>query len=316
LEVAVTSSLVEIDPDRIDPNPDNPRLIFREDEMKALMESIREVGIQVPLAVFSRGGRYILIDGERRWRSAKRLNLSQVPAIVQPEPTKLENLLMMFNIHNVRVAWGLMPMALKLREIQGLLRGAGKSAAAGNLAGITGVPLPTVRRALELLELPEHYQQELIEQAGKPRDQQSVTADLFVEINKARSTIRRYVPEVLSKVTEDEILNSFVAKFRSGVVSNVVAFRDVSRIARAERAGAKRTKAINTLVRLVREPRYSVERAFAESVEGAYGQRDLGSRTESLIERLRDLGSGDELTDEVRVSLKQLGQEIRRLLRG
>jgi ParB-like chromosome segregation protein Spo0J len=45
--------LTEIDPDLVDKNPVNPRLIFREAEMNQLLDSIREVGIQVPLSVFS-----------------------------------------------------------------------------------------------------------------------------------------------------------------------------------------------------------------------------------------------------------------------
>jgi ParB family chromosome partitioning protein len=80
------SELVEIPPDLIDPNPENPRLVFRESDMNLLLTSIREVGIKVPLAVFHKGRRYVLIDGERRWKTAKKLNLKAVPALVQPEP--------------------------------------------------------------------------------------------------------------------------------------------------------------------------------------------------------------------------------------
>src|ERR1700681_1121552 len=117
--------LQEVDPDRIAPNPDNPRLIFREAEMNTLLESISEVGIKVPLSVYREGQRLVLIDGERRWRCAKKLNLKVVPVIVQPTPSKLENLLTMFNIHNVRVDWDLMPAALKLKEVKLLLESEG-----------------------------------------------------------------------------------------------------------------------------------------------------------------------------------------------
>src|SRR5712692_8995301 len=102
------STLQEIPSSKIDQNPDNPRLIFREEELNQLLDSIREVGIQVPLAVYRKGQRFVLIDGERRWRCARKLNLATVPAIVQPKPNRLENILMMFNIHNVRSDWELM----------------------------------------------------------------------------------------------------------------------------------------------------------------------------------------------------------------
>ena len=96
--------LLEISPDDIRANEDNPRMIFRENEMAELLDSIAEVGIQVPATVYEDHG-YVILDGERRWRCAKKLNLRTIPCIVHPKPSPLENLLMMFNIHNVRVDW-------------------------------------------------------------------------------------------------------------------------------------------------------------------------------------------------------------------
>jgi ParB family chromosome partitioning protein len=129
--------LREISPDKIHPNPDNPRLVFREDELRQLMDSIKEVGIRVPVSLYEDGSKFVLLDGERRWRCAKRLNLKLVPAIVQPKPSRLENILMMFNIHNVRVAWDPMPMALKLKLVQELLEKEGTAANASALSAVT-----------------------------------------------------------------------------------------------------------------------------------------------------------------------------------
>src|ERR1700733_747390 len=163
------TTLQAINPRSVEPNPDNPRLIFRETEMKALLDSIDEVGILVPLAVFKDGHRFVLIDGERRWRCTIRLNISKVPAMVQPKPGRLENILTMFNIHNVRTDWDLMPTALKLREVQQLLKAEGKQGTPTELQGLTGMSLPSVRRALGLLDLPQKYQDLLMEEAAKPK---------------------------------------------------------------------------------------------------------------------------------------------------
>src|SRR6266446_5893901 len=180
-----SATLQEISPDRIRKNPDNPRLVFREDEMNELLESIREVGIKVPVSLYEDGQHYVLIDGERRWRCAKKLNLPTMPGIVQPKPTRLENLLMMFNIHNVRIDWDPMPMALKLREVAKLLEKEGQPTNAKALSAVTGVPLASVRRALDLLDLPERYQRLLLREAEKPKHEQRVKADLFIEIYKS-----------------------------------------------------------------------------------------------------------------------------------
>src|SRR5262245_61508066 len=93
------ANLEAIPIDRIDRNPDNPRIVFRPGELEDLLESIRVYGVQVPISVYREGRRYVLIDGERRWRCSLKLNKKTIPALVQEKPTPLQNLLLMFNIH-------------------------------------------------------------------------------------------------------------------------------------------------------------------------------------------------------------------------
>ena len=70
--------------DRIDPNPDQPRLTFDEDSLQELAASITEHGVLQPILVRpGTEGRYQLIAGERRWRSAQIAGLRQIPAIVE-----------------------------------------------------------------------------------------------------------------------------------------------------------------------------------------------------------------------------------------
>ena len=70
--------------DRIDPNPQQPRLAFDEATLEELATSIREHGVLQPILVRPRAeGRYELIAGERRWRASKIAGLSTVPALVE-----------------------------------------------------------------------------------------------------------------------------------------------------------------------------------------------------------------------------------------
>jgi ParB/RepB/Spo0J family partition protein len=278
--------LLEIAPDAIRKNPDNPRMIFREHEMTELLDSISRTGIQVPLTVYQDRG-YVILDGERRWRCSKRLNLEKIPCIIHPKPTKLENLLMMFNIHNVRVQWDMMPMAYKIGDIRDLLAKQGRDVSPKALAAITGVRLPTVKRCLELLELPKHYRDLLMAEAEKPKGEQKITADLFIEINKAYNVVERYVPANQTKFNKRTFVDAMVNKYRSGAVGSVTAFRDLSRLARAERAGADRAEAAEAINRLVHDQNYSVEQAYRDTVEAAYEQRDLVAKADTLAERIR-----------------------------
>ena len=68
---------------KVEPNPDQPRREFDEEELQSLSESIAEHGIVQPLTVRElSGGYYQIIAGERRWRAARIANLSEVPAVI------------------------------------------------------------------------------------------------------------------------------------------------------------------------------------------------------------------------------------------
>ena len=68
---------------KVEPNPDQPRRDFDDEELQALSESIAVHGIVQPLTVRELPtGYYQIIAGERRWRAARMANLSDIPVIV------------------------------------------------------------------------------------------------------------------------------------------------------------------------------------------------------------------------------------------
>ena len=68
---------------KVEPNPDQPRHDFDEEELQALSESIAVHGVIQPLTVREMpNGYYQIIAGERRWRAARMANISDVPVIV------------------------------------------------------------------------------------------------------------------------------------------------------------------------------------------------------------------------------------------
>lgn len=68
---------------KVEPNPDQPRQDFDEEELQALADSITVHGIIQPLTVREMpNGYYQIIAGERRWRAARMANLSDVPAVI------------------------------------------------------------------------------------------------------------------------------------------------------------------------------------------------------------------------------------------
>ena len=133
---------------KIEPNPDQPRRDFDEEELQSLSESISTHGIIQPLTVRAlENGYYQIIAGERRWRAARQANLSEVPAIViEADDKKATELALIENLQRqdlnpVEEALGYQ----SLMEDYGLTQ--------EEAAARVGKSRPTVANALRLLSL-------------------------------------------------------------------------------------------------------------------------------------------------------------------
>jgi len=70
--------------DRIESNPEQPRLAFDETTLEELAASIREHGVLQPILVRPIGENHFqLIAGERRWRASKIAGMASIPALVE-----------------------------------------------------------------------------------------------------------------------------------------------------------------------------------------------------------------------------------------
>lgn len=80
---AGATSLEEIPPGVIVPNPRQPRKHFDPEALNTLSASIKQLGLLQPVVVRRRGDSgYELVMGERRWRAAQQAGLSTIPALI------------------------------------------------------------------------------------------------------------------------------------------------------------------------------------------------------------------------------------------
>src|SRR4051794_34987584 len=171
-----------IDPSKIEQNPDNPRLIFRLQELEELETSIAGQGILVPLTLYQDGKRYVLLDGERRWRCARKLGLHRVPAIIQPKPERIQNIMMMFAIHNARRDWLPLPTALKMGQLEKeLSKARGKKLNEAELAAAASLSRGAVRRYRKILRIPKDIQKQLLKNLDDTSNPQSLSVDQVIE---------------------------------------------------------------------------------------------------------------------------------------
>ncbi len=75
--------VLDVPTDRVSPNPYQPRKDFNPEALAELAASIRSSGILQPIVVRSRGDRYEILVGERRWRAAQQAGLERIPAVVR-----------------------------------------------------------------------------------------------------------------------------------------------------------------------------------------------------------------------------------------
>ncbi len=153
-------AVLELDPNLIDPNPQQPRRFFLDKELEELASSIRTDGVIMPLVVTAgeRPGRYTLIAGERRLRASKLVGLPRVPVIVKEGVA--DDLLRLALIENIQRAD--LNVIEEAQAYQSLISDYGLTQE--QCAQKVGKDRSTVTNALRILSLPKEIQDDIIEQ--------------------------------------------------------------------------------------------------------------------------------------------------------
>ncbi len=217
-------TLFKVEPSDISPNPHNPRLFFDEGELKELKSSIEKVGILVPLTIYRNTknypkSKYVLLDGERRWRCATELGFKEVPANIIDEPKDItQNILFMFNIHHFRREWELFPTALKLELLIKRL----DTDHEATLSNFTGVNRSMIRRCKKLLWFPEKYRNILMDKGGK------ISTDFFIEIYPIAYRLSHEEDFAYPNKIQT-FIDTAISKFDANIINDVKEFREVRR---------------------------------------------------------------------------------------
>lgn len=135
----------------------------------------------MPLTVYwaKKENRYVILDGQRRWICAQEIGLKEVPVNQVAEPTLVQNIVTMFQIHKLREDWELMPTALKLEVLIRELKEKNER----RLALLTGLDQAVVARCLKLLSYPKKFQDLMLD----PDPDRRVRADFFIELYAVRN---------------------------------------------------------------------------------------------------------------------------------
>jgi ParB/RepB/Spo0J family partition protein len=226
--------------DHIEKNPHNPRRLFDDEPMKILKESIKNLGVLVPLDVYpkndiktkTKDDRYVLLDGERRWRCANELGLKTVPVIIIAKPSLSQNILTMFHIHNVREGWQLMPTALQLKKLMKILKVKNER----KLSELTKLTISQVRRCLILLTYPDKYQRMML---APPTERYK--ADFFIDLHRIRGPAIKDKLEPWISRGDSKCVDIMISKYDDEIIQAVTEFRQLAAIYR----GAQRINKVD-----------------------------------------------------------------------
>ncbi len=95
----ISGGLFSVPIESIIPNPYQPRKFFDEEKIEELAASIREKGVLQPLIVTHKENQYEIISGERRFRAAKLIGLTEIPVIIRDaEPKEVLELAIIENV--------------------------------------------------------------------------------------------------------------------------------------------------------------------------------------------------------------------------
>lgn len=153
LKTGGSSSISEIELQKIQPNPEQPRTIFEEETLQELATSIRSLGVIQPITLREIGQeQYMIISGERRYRASLMAGLDSIPAYIKTAAD--ENVVEMALIENIqREDLNSIEIALayqKLIDNYGLTQ--------EKLSERVGKKRATIANYLRLLKLPAEIQ--------------------------------------------------------------------------------------------------------------------------------------------------------------
>jgi len=299
---AELTGLQNIEVSKIIANRANPRMHFPEEELDRLSESIAQHGILVPVVVAREGNKYVLLDGERRWRCAQALGLKEIPAVISTMGTQEQNLVQMFNIHLVREPWQDMPTAWALEKV---------IAETGiqtdeELSELTGLSVERIKRLRHALELPKVYQRYI--------DTGKIPLNFFWELKRnVIDPLARLRPNIWKDYGEKGVLKAFVAKRLNSVITDSVSLRKVRPIitfAADEVSNPNDASVLDKTIRdLLEDEAMTIDDAYEDTVQVVVEADKLERRTDNMVKSFeRLLGKAHNAQETSRI--KKIGRSL------
>ncbi len=210
---------------QIQADPLQPRQEFDVIYLKQLELSIAQHGVLQPIILEKVGvNKYLLVDGERRFRCAKKLGLKEMPAEVVKKMSELERLVKRFHIQEQHKNWSNFDKAIAIKYMLGTKEITGKE-----LADLLGVTANTLNQLVLLLGLSKRNQtlatdkripfnvlgfiartSVAVKDKVKNKKVENILVDMYLDDKLASLDFSDYT--YAFKHGEDKLVNAFISK--------------------------------------------------------------------------------------------------------
>ena len=197
--------------------------------------------------------------------------MKSIPVNEVAEPTLVQNIVTMFQIHKLRKDWELMPTAIKLEL---LMRELGERKEK-RLAELTGLDEAVVVSCKKLLSYKQNYQDMMLDADPKKR----VKADFFIELYPVRND--REVSK-FKWFNKDRFTDAMLHKFEEGGIKSVTDFRTVKQYINNAVKARKTTTISKRLKEFAERPTLGPEHLNIESAKIAAEAKKIQKSADAL----------------------------------
>lgn len=294
--MAKTREIVMLSLKDIVPDEHQPRSYFDAKKLASLKDSVNRYGIKNPLIVDKVGSKYLLIDGERRFKVAEDLGLKEVPVIVEEPKSETERLIEQFHIQEQHESWTPTEKALTFWKLCDLMKIPTVQA-----ARLLSLDIDTARRYASFAQI--------VDKNAYAKSE--IPLDYVDYINSVRKSAKlltvNKLEEEFTRTDEKKLEAVLIARVKNGQISNRQGFTKI------KDSFYQDPKTINEFM----TTQISPDKLFIKTkASGARAARNINNNSRNLFTFISEFMNQKEvsLDESIIKQVKQLKTKIDKLL--
>jgi ParB family transcriptional regulator, chromosome partitioning protein len=322
--VEYRDKIIDIPLSQIEVNTFNPRKRFIDTEEDALIESILSKGLLNPIIVYKRrtDNKYVILDGERRYRAFSKLNYKEIPShVLSNEPSVLENLSLMFHIHNVREEWADFAIGQALIKVISEMGKDIKTLERQDkleLSRLTSLSEYKINKYLIFYDYPQQVIDKFLDAESKEKDERAkgMDPDILAEMHAPIQKIKKLYPHFFRQNSIKKLIDACIKKKANDVIKTNRDFRLLTKALSATEKGSVRKEVmLDKLEQFIGELEVTPQTIYEQTSQAIYIVESIIKKTNGVIKEVENLNL-NQITKDEKIGLKKNLDNLIILLRN